>query len=235
MSPDADALNVGVYSTRALMWLSLATLLSATFAAPLASDRLEASFGPFSGAWLPRILFAVLFGVAALIQKYAAKMTVLTAVVWLIVFACLNGVIYAALFPSISEGAVAYGFFVTALAFGISAALGHWRQTALTSGSGVGMLLGTFTVTLLACNIANGADHIRWAASFLVSCTFASVFMYHGDDLEQFAAGTYEGEPTAEPRTAIFGALTVYLDFVLLLLLIMSALGRLNEREAVED
>jgi FtsH-binding integral membrane protein len=59
--------------------------------------------------------------------------------------------------------------------------------------------------------------------------------MYHGDDLEQFAAGAYDGEPAAEPRTAIFGALTVYLDFVLLLLLVMSALGRLNEREAVED
>ena len=212
-----EAATIRSFGVRSYAWLAGGLLLSCVFALPISEPTREWSLATM--LLLPKLLFAIEFGSAAIIQKYVERMTELTATLVFLTFCALNGFICGILFRPISAGAVAYGFFCASVMFAVSSATAQWWNIDLLDLGGFGVLGGAGAALLVIGNFAMHSDRHHWATSYMAVVLFGAIALYHVSDLREWAIDTEYDDDENRRRTAIFGALTIYLDFVLLFLL----------------
>ena len=168
-------------------------------------------------------IFAPL-GLLLLTSFRAAQMSVMSiqAVYWAVT--ALMGVSLSLLLFSYTGASVARTFFVTAAAFGALSLYGYTTKRDLTA---VGKFLFMGVVGLILAGIVN----MIWPSgtmSFVISAVgvliFSGLIAFDTQKIkEQYAAAS--GSDAAQ-KVAIFGALSLYLDFVNLFQFLMSFLGQ---------
>src|SRR5688500_18474612 len=157
----------------------------------------------------------------------AAKMSLgaVQAVYWAVT--ALMGVSLSLLLFRYTGASVARTFFVTAAAFGALSLYGYTTKRDLSA-------MGKFLFMGLIGLILAGLVNMIWPSgtmSFIISAAgvliFSGLIAYDTQKIKEQYAGAW-GTDTAE-KVAIFGALSLYLDFVNLFQFLMSFLGQ--ERE----
>ncbi len=203
------------------------------------------AFGLFSSAELAGLFFQVQagrvvglnglgwiailapLGLLLLVSFRAAQMSVtsIQAVYWAVT--ALMGVSLSLLLFRYTGASVARTFFVTAAAFGALSLYGYTTKTDLTA---MGKFLFMGVVGLVLAGIVN----MIWPSgtmSFIISAAgvliFSGLIAYDTQKIKEQYADAW-GTEMAE-KIAIFGALSLYLDFVNLFQFLMSFLGQ--ERE----
>ena len=171
-------------------------------------------------------IFAPL-GLLLLVSFRAAQMSVgaVQAVYWAVT--ALMGVSLSLVLFRYTGASVARTFFVTAAAFGALSLYGYTTKTDLTA---MGKFLFMGVVGLVLAGIVN----MIWPSgtmSFIISAAgvliFSGLIAYDTQKIKEQYAEAW-GRDMAE-KAAIFGALSLYLDFVNLFQFLMSFLGQ--ERE----
>jgi uncharacterized protein len=171
-------------------------------------------------------IFAPL-GLLLLVSFRAATMSVgaVQAVYWAVT--ALMGVSLSLLLFRYTGASVARTFFVTAAAFGALSLYGYTTKRDLTA-------MGKFLFMGLIGLILAGLVNMIWPSgtmSFIISAAgvliFSGLIAYDTQKIKEQYAEAW-GTDTAE-KVAIFGALSLYLDFVNLFQFLMSFLGQ--ERE----
>ena len=171
-------------------------------------------------------IFAPL-GLLLLVSFRAAQMSVgaVQAVYWAVT--ALMGVSLSLVLFRYTGASVARTFFVTAAAFGALSLYGYTTKTDLTA---MGKFLFMGVVGLVLAGIVN----MIWPSgtmSFIISAAgvliFSGLIAYDTQKIKEQYADAW-GTDMAE-KVAIFGALSLYLDFVNLFQFLMSFLGQ--ERE----
>ena len=171
-------------------------------------------------------IFAPL-GLLLLVSFRAAQMSVgsIQAVYWAVT--ALMGVSLSLVLFRYTGASVARTFFVTAAAFGALSLYGYTTKRDLTA---MGKFLFMGVVGLILAGIVN----MIWPSgtmSFIISAAgvliFSGLIAYDTQKIKEQYADAW-GTDTAE-KVAIFGALSLYLDFVNLFQFLMSFLGQ--ERE----
>jgi uncharacterized protein len=171
-------------------------------------------------------IFAPL-GLLLLVSFRAASMSVgaVQAVYWAVT--ALMGVSLSLLLFRYTGASVARTFFVTAAAFGALSLYGYTTKRDLTA-------MGKFLFMGLIGLILAGLVNMIWPSgtmSFIISAAgvliFSGLIAYDTQKIKEQYAEAW-GTDTAE-KVAIFGALSLYLDFVNLFQFLMSFLGQ--ERE----
>jgi FtsH-binding integral membrane protein len=171
-------------------------------------------------------IFAPL-GLLLLVSFRAASMSVgaVQAVYWAVT--ALMGVSLSLLLFRYTGASVARTFFVTAAAFGALSLYGYTTKRDLTA-------MGKFLFMGLIGLILAGLVNMIWPSgtmSFIISAAgvliFSGLIAYDTQKIKEQYAEAW-GTDTAE-KIAIFGALSLYLDFVNLFQFLMSFLGQ--ERE----
>ena len=163
-------------------------------------------------------------GLLLLVSFRAATMSVgaIQAVYWTVT--ALMGVSLSILLFTYTGASVARTFFVTAAAFGALSLYGYTTKRDLTA---MGKFLFMGVIGLILAGIVN----MIWPSgtmSFVISAAgvliFSGLIAYDTQKIkEQYAAAW--GTDTAE-KVAIFGALSLYLDFVNLFQFLMMFLGQ---------
>jgi FtsH-binding integral membrane protein len=119
-------------------------------------------------------------------------------------------------------------FFITAASFG---ALSLWGYTTKRSLSGMGSFLMMGVVGLLLASIVNifvGSSVLQFGISVLGVLIFAGLTAYDTQKLkEMFVYGNFDNEAAA--KMSIFGALTLYLDFINMFQFLLALVGNRNE------
>jgi FtsH-binding integral membrane protein len=143
-----------------------------------------------------------------------------------IVFAAAMGLSMSAIFVIYTAGSIGRVFFETAAAFGALSLYGYTTKRDLTA-VGSFMVMGLFGIIIASIvNIFLGSNTLQWTLSVLAIGIFAGLTAWNTQSIKaQYYAG-YGAEMLQ--KASIFGALSLYLDFVNIFQALLSLTG--NQR-----
>ncbi|GFO63236.1 Bax inhibitor-1/YccA family protein [Geomonas paludis] len=201
----------GVYG-----WMSGGLLLTALVSVITASSPalLQAILGN-------RILFyALLFGELGLVVAISGainRISAATASMLFLLYAALNGLTMSTIFVAYTHSSIASTFLVSAGMFGAMSLYGYLTRSDLSSwGSFLFMgLVGVVIASLV--NIFLHSSMLNWVLSLCGIIVFTGLTAYDTQRIKQMGNTGGKG--------AILGALTLYLDFINMFLLLLRFLG----------
>jgi FtsH-binding integral membrane protein len=158
----------------------------------------------------------LVFAISGAINRLSAA----TASLLFVLYAALNGVTMAVIFAIYTAESITSTFVITAATFGVMSAYGYLTRKDLTSwGSFLFMgLIGIVIASLV--NIFMQSSAASWIISALGVIVFTGLTAYDTQKIKDMAASGTGGR-----NPAILGALTLYLDFVNLFLMLLRLLG----------
>jgi FtsH-binding integral membrane protein len=145
-------------------------------------------------------------------------------------FAAVMGASLSTLLLRYTGASVVQVFFITAATFG---ALSLWGYTTQRSLSGMGSFLMMGLIGLIIASLVNiflASSALQFAISGIGVLIFAGLTAYDTQKLKEmylYELGTPDGEVAA--KASIFGALTLYLDFINMFQFLLALFGNRNE------
>ncbi len=143
------------------------------------------------------------------------------AVFW--VYAALNGLAFSSIFLAFTGTSIARVFFITAATFGAMSLYGYTTKKDLT-GWGSFLFAGLIGILLaMLVNIFLQSSALQFAISVIGVLVFVGLTAY---DTQRIKEVYYEadGEEVAAKKS-IMGALTLYLDFINIFIMLMQLFG----------
>ena len=145
---------------------------------------------------------------------------------WL--YAAMVGLSLASIFLIYTHTSITRVFFITAASFGALSLWGYTTQRDL-SGLGSFAIMGLFGIII--ASLVNGflaSSALQWGISVIGVLVFSGLTAWDTQRLKsEYLYGAMDGE--AVERSAILGALSLYLDFINLFTLLMQLLGQREE------
>jgi len=142
-----------------------------------------------------------------------------------IVYSLLNGLTLSVIFLAYTQGTIARAFFVTAGVFALMTVYGFVTKTDLTrSGNLLGMALLGFIIASVV-NIFLRSEAFYWIITYAGVVLFVGLIAYDSQRIKDLALAGFADEE-GQQKSAILGALRLYLDFVNLFLLLLRIFGR---------
>jgi FtsH-binding integral membrane protein len=151
------------------------------------------------------------------------KMQYTTAMTVFMVYAALLGVTLSSIFMVYTGASITRVFFISAAAFG---ALSLWGYTTQRDLTGMGTFLFMGLIGLLIAMVVNiflkssGMDFIISAAGVLI---FAGLTAWDTQKIKEMYNVSDDG--TISGRKAVMGALSLYLDFINLFIMLLRLVG----------
>ena len=175
--------------------------------------------------------WAIIFAPLALILALSfgvERMRPATAQALFWLYAALVGLSLGSIFMVYTHTSITRVFFITAASFG---ALSLWGYTTRRDLSGMGsfMIMGLFGIIVASLvNVFLASTPLQWIISVLGVVIFSGLTAWDTQRLKsEYLYGAMDGE-VAE-RSAIMGALSLYLDFINLFTLLLQLLGQRDE------
>jgi FtsH-binding integral membrane protein len=155
------------------------------------------------------------------------RMTAASARTAFFAFAAVMGLSLASVFLVFTGASIARTFFITATMFGATSLYGYTTKRDLSKfGSFLVMgLIGVIIASLV--NIFLGSSLLQFAISIIGVLVFTGLTAYDTQNIkEQYAEGFGH---EANSKMAVFGALSLYLNFVNIFQLLLSLTGQREE------
>ena len=157
-----------------------------------------------------------------------------TAQITFWIYAALVGVSLGSIFLIYTHTSVVRVFFITAASFGALSLWGYTTQRDL-SGWGSFLIMGLFGIIIamlvnvgIAAFTGQSSTMLQWIISVVGVLVFAGLTAYDTQRLKsEYIYGAMEGDVLE--RSAIMGALSLYLDFLNLFTMLLSLLGSRDE------
>lgn len=146
-----------------------------------------------------------------------------TATLIFIGYSVLNGLTLSAVFLIYTAGSIASTFFITAGTFAIMSVYGFTTKKDLTKLGSLAMmgLIGIIIASLVNFFLQSSA--LYWITTYIGILVFIGLIAYDTQKIKEINAYASDGEQ--QQKGAIMGALTLYLDFVNLFLLLLRVFG----------
>lgn len=159
-------------------------------------------------------------GLVIAISGAINKLSASAASLLFILYAALNGVTMSVIFAVYTAESIASTFVITAATFGAMSIYGYLTKSDLTRwGSFLFMgLIGIVIASLV--NIFTRSSAVSWIISAVGVIVFTGLSAYDTWKIKAMATAGAEGR-----KPAILGALTLYLDFINLFLMLLRLLG----------
>ncbi len=141
------------------------------------------------------------------------------------IYAALIGVSLGSIFMIYTQTSVVRVFFITAASFGALSLWGYTTKRDLT-GLGSFLVMGLFGIVIAGVvNMFLASSALQWIISAVGVLVFSGLTAWDTQRLKsEYIYSAMDGD-TAE-RTAIMGALSLYLDFVNLFTMLLQLLGQ---------
>jgi hypothetical protein len=169
------------------------------------------------------VFYGLIFGELGLVIAISGainRLSAATASLLFILYAALNGVTMSVIFAVYTAESVSSTFVITAATFGSMSAFGYLTKRDLT-GWGSFLFMGLIGVVIASLvNIFTHSSAVSWIISAVGVIVFTGLTAYDTQKIRAMAAAGAEGR-----KPAILGALTLYLDFINLFLMLLRLLG----------
>lgn len=224
---DAAGIDVGLrqYMLRVYNMMALGLALTGGVALLVASS--PAALQMIFGTPLKWVVMLAPVGLAFFLSMriHAMKASTAQGVFWL--YAALMGASLASVFIVFTGASIARTFFVTAAAF---AGLSLWGYTTKRSLSGMGTFLFMGTIGLLIASVVNiflASSMLQFVISAAGVLIFAGLTAYDTQKIKEMYFELDDGETAS--KKAVFGALCLYMDFIMLFQFLLQFMGVRND------
>ena len=219
------SMNASDYMTRTYRWLASGLLITFAMANITATTPL---------IYLVDSLYFVLtiaeLALVFVLSSRVQNMSVDAARATFFGYALLNGMVLSYYFIAFSVGTLVMAFLATAVYFGLMAVYGTTTHKDLT-GWGPRLMMGL--VALIVTSLIGMLFGFGFGSSVLYCGIGLVLFMlltaYDTQTLQQMYA-YYAGDPELAEKASIYGALTLYLDFINIFLYVVRLLGNNRRR-----
>lgn len=224
---DAAQIDVGLrqYMLRVYNMMALGLALTGGVALLVASS--PAATQLIFGTPLKWVVMLAPVGLAFFLSMRIHSMKASTAqgVFWL--YAALMGASLASVFLVFTGASIARTFFVTAAAF---AGLSLWGYTTKRDLSGMGSFLIMGAIGLLIAMVVNiflASSMLQFVISAAGVLIFAGLTAYDTQKIKEMYYDLDDGETAS--KKAVFGALCLYMDFIMLFQFLLHFMGVRND------
>lgn len=211
---------IGVYNH--MMLALLITGLTSYFSAPFLKPLMATSW------WLIFALLPLAFVLA--LSFGLNKMSVGTARTLFYTYAVSMGISLSIIFMVFTTTSIAKVFFITAATFAAASIYGYTTKRDLTS-MGAFLLMGM--IGLLIASLVNlflASSMLSWVISIIGVLVFTLMTAFDSQKLkEEYLSGGEVYGFDSQEKSSIFGALSLYLNFVVLFQYLLSLLGQRDE------
>lgn len=158
------------------------------------------------------------------LSRSIQKMSQSTAIFVFLVYAVLNGLTMSVIFMIYTTSSIASTFYITAGTFGVMSLYGYYTKNDLTKLGNLAMmgLVGIIIASIVNMFFQN--DMMGWIITYLGVAIFVGLTAYDTQKLKEIGANGFRNGESME-KTAIMGALTLYLDFINLFLFLLRIFG----------
>lgn len=164
-------------------------------------------------------------GLVIALSTAIPRLQATTAALMFFLYSALNGLTLSVIFLAYTSASIANTFFVTAGTFGLTSLYGYATKRDLTSW-GSFLFMGLIGIILASVvNFFMRSEAISWLVTYAGVIVFVGLSAYDAQMIKQMAAYAFSDEES-ERKSAVIGALRVYLDFVNLFLLLLNIFGR---------
>ena len=153
-------------------------------------------------------------------QKFSFK----TLLAIFLLYSTLTGISLSTIFSVYTTSSIASTFFISSLSFGVMALTGYTTKTDLTKmGSFLYMaLIGIIIASLI--NWFMQSEQLDYIISIIGVLVFTGLTAYDVQKIKNIGSQVEQGSKSAQ-KLMIMGALTLYLDFINLFLMLLRLLG----------
>jgi hypothetical protein len=178
----------------------------------------------FGNAIVPIVLFVAQIGLVIYLSGWVHKMSASQATGIFILYAGLTGLTFSSIFLVYSGASIASTFMVTAGTFAGMSFYGYTTKKDLTS-LGSFLIMGLFGfVIATVVNMFLQSETLHWLLTYAGILIFVGLTAYDTQKIKEMNIIGNEGTDE-DTKEAISGALTLYLDFINLFLLLLRVMG----------
>lgn len=220
-TPKVEQTYVARYISKVYAWMFLGLLITAVsgFIGSQSTALLELIVSN-------RILFFGVFILQLVLVGFLSvrieKMSFATAVGAFLLYALLNGVVFSIVFYAFSASSLITVFAITAGTFGVMSAVGYYTKQDLTTFGRI-MMMGLVGVIIASVvNFFMESSTLYWIISYVGVAVFVGLIAYDTQKIKSYALIP---DPAMRQKASILGALSLYLDFINLFLLLLRFFG----------
>ncbi len=163
-------------------------------------------------------------GMVFLISGRLDRFNAMTTTILFFVFAVLMGISMSYIFMIYTASSITSTFFICSATFGSMAAIGYFTKRDLTK---MGSFLYMALIGLIITSVVNwfiGSSTIYWLSSVFGILIFTGLTIYDTKRLKEMAH-LYVNDEEMMQKGAIFGALSLYLNFINLFIYLLRFFG----------
>ncbi|MDC9592511.1 Bax inhibitor-1/YccA family protein [Xenorhabdus sp. IM139775] len=216
--------GIQTYMAQVYGWMTCGLLLTAFVAWYVANtpDLLDAIFSSsivFYGLIIAQL--ALVFVLSGLVHKMSGAL----ATGLFMLYSMLTGLTLSSIFVAYTSSSIASTFVISAGMFGALSIYGYTTKRSL-SGMGSFLFMGLIGIVLASLlNIWLKSSALMWAITYIGVVVFAGLTAYDTQKLKEMGEQLDVNDKENLRRYSITGALTLYLDFINLFLMLLRILG----------
>lgn len=216
--------GIQTYMTQVYGWMGCGLLLTAVVAMYAASSEQIMSIVFSSNITFFGLIIAQL-GLVFVLSGMVHKLSASAATGLFMLYSALTGLTLSSIFLVYTLGSIASTFFITAAMFGSLSFYGFVTKRSL-SGMGSFLLMGLVGIILASIvNIWVQSEGLARLIPYIGVLVFAGLTAYDTQKLRMMGEQIDTNDRDNMRRYSILGALTLYLDFINLFLMLLRILG----------
>lgn len=142
-----------------------------------------------------------------------------------VLYSFVTGIVFSLLFTMYTKESLATTFFITGALFGVMSLYGWTTKRDLTSMGSI-LFMGLIGIIIASVvNIFLKSTMLYWITTYVGVFIFIGLVVYDTQKLKQLAG---MADSDSRSKLAIIGALSLYLDFINLFLMLLRIFGRRN-------
>ncbi|MBU0706396.1 Bax inhibitor-1/YccA family protein [Patescibacteria group bacterium] len=206
------------YFASVYKWMTVALGITTFVAWQVASSEVLIGY-LMTHSGLTILLIIAQFGLVIALAGWARRMSYSTAIITFLAYAALTGLTFSTIFLVYTTASIFKVFLVTTLMYGATSLYGYTTSRDL---SGMGSFLFMSLIGIIIGSLLNFWLHsplVEWMVTYGGIVVFAGLAAYDHQKLKYYALS---GGPES---LAITGALSLYLDFINLFLMLLRVMG----------
>lgn len=216
--------STATYVAKVYGWMFIGLLVTMFTALGIANDTSFINYIT-SSKWALIALLVVQLGLVSLLVMCIDRMSVMLASLTFFIYAILNGVLFSVILASFSANVLLSTLGSVSAIFAIMGLFGYYTKKDLTSFGNLMLmgLLGVFVASLI--NLFLGSELLYWIISYVGIAVFVGLIAYDTQKIKEYAIIE---DKEAKSKASIVGALSLYLDFINLFLMMLRVVGGRN-------
>jgi len=207
------------------LWMMIGLLISGATAF-IASQTPAINRILFGNPYMIWALIAIELGLVIAISAAINKISLPTARALFLLFSFIDGLTFAVIFLVYTETSIATTFFIASGMFGVMSLYGYFTDKDL-SAWGTFLFMGLIGIIIaIIVNFFLQSPMLNWVVSVIGVIIFTGLTAYDTQKIRQLGEEMSDETGAKPGKIAIIGALSLYLDFINLFLMLLQFFGR---------